>query len=75
MSVTDVRSVLPFVLTRLKCAGRDAIPVVIGRHREPMGVLISIEQFHEYCALVCELLAGESEEDRPGDDRPPRIGA
>ena len=75
LSVTDVRAVLPHVLLKLKCGGRDAIPVLIGRHREPMAVIISIEQFYEYCSLVCELLAGDEGEDLPDDDDPPRIGA
>jgi hypothetical protein len=56
MTVTDARSVLPVVLARLKEGGRDAIPVLIGRHREPMAVLVSLEQFYEYCALVCSSL-------------------
>lgn len=75
ISVTDVRAVLPHVLMKLKCGGRDAIPVLIGRHREPMAVIISVEQFYEYCSLVCELLAGDEADDRPDDGGVPRIGA
>ena len=56
ISVTDVRTVLPVVLARLKEGGRDAAPVLIGRHREPMAVLISVEQFYEYCDFVCALI-------------------
>jgi hypothetical protein len=52
ITVTDVRAILPVVLGRLKDGGRDAVPVLIGRHREPMAVLISLEQFYEYCYLV-----------------------
>ena len=43
---------LPHVLAAIKSGGRDAVPILIGRHREPMAVLISVEQFYEYCALV-----------------------
>ena len=52
ITVTDARTVLPHILAALKSGGRDAVPILSGRHREPMAVLISIEQFHEYCALV-----------------------
>ena len=67
ITVTDVRAVLPIVLARLKDGGRDAVPVLIGRHREPMAVLISLEQFYEYCALVSAALgeAGEEARARP----------
>ncbi len=67
ITVTDVRAVLPIVLARLKDGGRDAVPVLIGRHREPMAVLISLEQFYEYCSLVSTQLgeAGEDSGARP----------
>ena len=52
ITVTDARTVLPHILAGLKGGGRDAIPILLGRHREPMAVLISVEQFYEYCALV-----------------------
>ena len=52
ITVTDARSVLPHILAALKAGGRDAVPILIGRHREPMAVLISVEQFYEYCELV-----------------------
>jgi len=52
ITVTDARSVLPHILATLKGGGRDAVPILIGRHREPMAVLISVEQFYEYCAFV-----------------------
>ena len=52
ITVTDARTVLPHVLAAIKSGGRDAVPILIGRHREPMAVLISVEQFYEYCALV-----------------------
>lgn len=61
ITVTDIRTVLPLVLARLKDGGRDAVPVLIGRHREPMAVLISLEQFYEYSALVCTALAEDAE--------------
>lgn len=64
ITVTDMRTVLPVVLARLKYDGRDAVPVLIGRHREPMAVLISLEQFYEYCSLVGMQL---------GEEQPPRI--
>ena len=52
ITVTDARAVLPHVLAALKVGGRDAVPILIGRHRQPMAVLISVEQFYEYCAFV-----------------------
>jgi PHD/YefM family antitoxin component YafN of YafNO toxin-antitoxin module len=52
ITVTDARSVLPHILAAVKSGGRDAVPILIGRHREPMAVLISVEQFYEYCELV-----------------------
>lgn len=70
ITVTDVRAVLPIVLARLKDGGRDAVPVLIGRHREPMAVLISIEQFYEYCSLVSMELGGAGE----GPGARPKIG-
>jgi PHD/YefM family antitoxin component YafN of YafNO toxin-antitoxin module len=60
ITVTDARSVLPHILATLKGAGMDAVPILIGRHREPMAVLISVEQFYEYCAFVSAQL-GESD--------------
>jgi hypothetical protein len=51
MSATDVRGLLPHVLVELKREASDAVPVVINRHRKPMAVIISVEQYHEYCAL------------------------
>lgn len=78
ISVTDMRAVLPVVLARLKEGGRDADPVLIGRHREPMAVLISVEQFYEYCDFVCALIGGDrgrpGGEDRRRRGRAPRIG-
>jgi len=52
VSVTDVRSALPYILDELKSAGPDATPLVVRRHSEPMAVLISFEQFEDYRALV-----------------------
>jgi hypothetical protein len=51
MSATDARGLLPRVLAELKCEAEDAVPVVITCHRTPMAVLISAEQYDEYCAL------------------------
>ena len=59
ITVTDARAIFPHILAKLKVGGRDAVPVLIGRHREPMAVLISLEQFYEYCSLVCSQLADE----------------
>ena len=52
ITVTDARTVLPQILAALKGGGRDAVPILIGRHREPMAVLISVEQFYEYFAFI-----------------------
>jgi len=57
ITVTDAKAVLPHILATLKTGGRDAVPILIGRHREPMAVLISVEQFYEYCAFVSTQLA------------------
>lgn len=64
ITVTDVRTVLPLVLNSIKDGALDATPILIGRHREPMAVLISVEQFYEYCNLVRAGLAD------PGDAGP-----
>ena len=37
ITVTDARSVLPHILATVKSGGRDAVPILIGRHREPIG--------------------------------------
>ena len=52
MSATDIRGLLPHVFVELKREAGDAVPVVITRHRKPMAVIISVEQYHEYCALL-----------------------
>ena len=52
VTVTDLRSVMPEVLHRLSIGGRGAEPVIIKRHREPLAALISIQQYHEYRALL-----------------------
>jgi len=57
ITVTDAKAVLPHILATLKAGGRDAVPILIGRHREPMAVLISVEQFYEYCTFVSTQLA------------------
>jgi PHD/YefM family antitoxin component YafN of YafNO toxin-antitoxin module len=51
VSTTDVRTLLPDLLSQVKCAGINATPLVIRRHLEPMAVLISFEQFDDYRAL------------------------
>jgi PHD/YefM family antitoxin component YafN of YafNO toxin-antitoxin module len=77
MTVTDARAILPRVLTVIKTGGRDAVPILIGRHREPMAVLISVEQFYEYSALVSVQLVESlgTERDRGEQGHPPMIGA
>jgi PHD/YefM family antitoxin component YafN of YafNO toxin-antitoxin module len=57
ITVTDARSVLPQILAALKSGGPEAVPILIARHRDPMAVLISVEQFHEYCAFISTRLA------------------
>jgi PHD/YefM family antitoxin component YafN of YafNO toxin-antitoxin module len=45
VTVSDARAGLSRILAELSDAGADASPVVIGAHRKPQGVLLSIEAF------------------------------
>ena len=76
ITVTDARAVLPRILTEIKTGGSDAVPILIGRHREPMAVLISVEQFYEYCARVAvQFVEGAGAERDRGEEGPaPKIG-
>jgi hypothetical protein len=56
-AVTEVRTVLADILANLNDAGINAAPVVLTRHRKPMAVLISAQQFYEYCDLVATQVA------------------
>ncbi|WP_328917082.1 MULTISPECIES: type II toxin-antitoxin system Phd/YefM family antitoxin [unclassified Streptomyces] len=47
VTVSDARAGLSRILAELSDAGRDADPVVIGAHRKPQGVLLSIEAYEE----------------------------
>ena len=51
VTVTDARSMLPQLLSRLHDGGPGAEPVFIGAHRKAAGVLISVELFEELTAL------------------------
>ena len=52
VSVTDARATLSRLIEVLRENGERAEPVFIGKHGEPMAVLLSLERFHEYCALL-----------------------
>ena len=52
VSVTDARATLSRIIAAVQADGEHAKPVFIGRHGEPMAVLLSLEHFHEYCALA-----------------------
>lgn len=52
LNVTDAKVTLSRIIAKIKIEGDNATPVVIGRHREAMAVLISLEQFQEYRALA-----------------------
>jgi len=45
VSVSDARARLSRILTDLSESGADADPVLIGAHRKPQGVLLSVEAF------------------------------
>ena len=45
VTVSDARARLSRILADLSDAGPDANPVVIGAHRKPQGVLLSVEAF------------------------------
>lgn len=45
VTVSDARTRLSRILTELSEAGSDAEPVLIGAHRKPQGVLLSLEAF------------------------------
>jgi PHD/YefM family antitoxin component YafN of YafNO toxin-antitoxin module len=45
VTVSDARAGLSRILAALEDAGSDASPVLIGAHRKPQGVLLSIEAF------------------------------
>lgn len=52
VSVTDARATLSRLIEVLRENGERAEPVFIGKHGQPMAVLVSLERFHEYCALL-----------------------
>ncbi|GAB2893387.1 antitoxin VbhA family protein [Streptomyces mayteni] len=45
VTVGDARKGLSHILAELTAAGPDAEPVLIGAHRKPQGVLLSVEAF------------------------------
>jgi antitoxin (DNA-binding transcriptional repressor) of toxin-antitoxin stability system len=68
--VTDARASLSRLIAALYKDGERARPVFIGRHGEPMAVLLSLERFQEYRALV----AARRQQLAPTQQRPrPRI--
>jgi len=51
VTVSDARSKLPQLLSKLHDNGVNAEPVFIGAHRKATGVLISVEAFEELTAF------------------------
>jgi PHD/YefM family antitoxin component YafN of YafNO toxin-antitoxin module len=47
VTVSDARQGLSKILADLSAAGPEAEPVMIGAHRKPQGVLLSVEAFEE----------------------------
>lgn len=52
LNVTDAKTILSRLISKIQIEADNATPVVIGRHGEPMAVVISVEQFQEYRALA-----------------------
>lgn len=50
--VSEARANFSGLLALVRREGRDATPVFIGRHGEPMAVLISLEQYYDYSCLL-----------------------
>lgn len=57
LNVTDAKTTLSRLITKIQIEADNATPVVIGRLGEPMAVVISVEQFQEYHALATLALA------------------
>jgi PHD/YefM family antitoxin component YafN of YafNO toxin-antitoxin module len=57
LNVTDAKTTLSRLITKIQIEADNATPVVIGRLGEPMAVMISVEQFQEYHALATLALA------------------
>lgn len=57
LNVTDAKTTLSRLINKIQIEADHATPVVIGRHGEPMAVVISLEQFEEYHALATLAIA------------------
>ena len=57
LNVTDAKTTLSRLITKIQIEADNATPVVIGRLGEPMAVVISVEQFQEYHALATLAIA------------------
>lgn len=57
INVTDAKTTLSRIIAKIQIEADNATPVVIGRHGEPMAVVISVEQFQEYHALATLAIA------------------
>ncbi len=57
INVTDAKTTLSRLITKIQIEADNATPVVIGRLGEPMAVVISVEQFQEYHALASLAIA------------------
>ena len=60
VTVSDARAGLSRILAELSHAGPDASPVLIGAHRKPQGVLLSIEAFEALSGRAARRAAAES---------------
>jgi PHD/YefM family antitoxin component YafN of YafNO toxin-antitoxin module len=60
VTVSDARAQLSRILTELADAGVSAEPVLIGAHRKPQGVLLSVEAFEALSGRVARQAAVDS---------------
>jgi len=60
VTVSDARASLSRILSELSHAGPDANPVLIGAHRKPQGVLLSVEAFEALTGRAARRAATES---------------
>jgi PHD/YefM family antitoxin component YafN of YafNO toxin-antitoxin module len=60
VTISDARAGLSRILSELSDAGPDADPVLIGAHRKPQGVLLSVEAFEALSGRAARRAAVES---------------
>ncbi|HEX4790758.1 MAG TPA: hypothetical protein VH372_20020 [Actinospica sp.] len=63
VSVTFLQTSASAILENISARGADADPVFITRRHEPLAVLVSLEVYYDYCALLAlEQRNGKSDE-------------